>query len=70
MCENSPTKVRKEKNANVIISKVLGTFRSHFCVQASNRKGNHAAIRRSHAVAAGFGGVPIELGGANDHFLG
>ena len=52
-CENSPTKVKKHKNANVDISKVLGTFMSHFCAQASNRKGMGAANRRSHAVAAG-----------------
>ena len=61
--ENSPTKVKKEKNANVVISQVLGTFRSHFCAQASNPKANHAANRKSLAATAGIRGVRIELGG-------
>ena len=67
-CENSPTNVKKQKNANVVITKVLETFRFHFCAQASNRKANRRSNRRSLAVAAAKRGVRHHLGGANDHF--
>ena len=66
MCENSHTKVKKHKNVNVDISKVLGTFRSHFGAQASNRKANHAANRRSLAATAGKPAVRLKSGGANE----
>ena len=51
--EHSPPELKKLKNANVNITKVLGPFRSHFGARASNRKANHRSNRMSLAVAAG-----------------
>ena len=51
--EHSPPEVKKRKNANVNITKVLGPFRSHFGARALNRKANHRSNRMSLAVAAG-----------------
>ena len=50
--ENSPPVVKKLKNTNVNITKVLGPFRSHFGARASNRKANRRSNRMSLAVAA------------------
>ena len=51
--ENSPPEVKKLKNTNVNISKVLGPFRSHFCAATSNGKANCRSNQRSLSVAAG-----------------
>ena len=50
--QHSPPEVKKHKNVDVDISKVLGTFRSHFGARASNRKANRRSNRMSLALAA------------------
>ena len=63
MSEHSPPEVKKRKNANVNITKVLGPFRSHFGARASNRKANRRAVGRSLAATAVRVVEPFDLGG-------
>ena len=67
-CENSPPQRKTSENAIVNISKVLGTFRSHFGAQASNPKANRRANRRSLAATAGNHTIGIESGGQMTRF--
>ena len=60
---HSPPEVKKQKNANVNISKVLRTFRSHFGARASNRKANRRAVGRSLAATAVRVVLLFDLGG-------
>ena len=62
-CETSPPDLKKHKNANVNISKVLGTFRSHLGAQASNRKANRRAVGRSLAAFAVGAVLLFDFGG-------
>ena len=61
--QHSRPEVKKHKNENVNISKVLRTFRSHFGARASNRKANRRAVGRSLAAAAVRGVGLFDLGG-------
>ena len=61
--QHSPPHVKKHKNVDVDISKVLGLFRSHFGARASNRKANRRAVGRSLAATAVRVVVLFDLGG-------
>ena len=60
---HSPPEVKKQKNANVNISKVLRTFRSHVGARASNRKANRRAVGRLLAATAVRVAVLFDWGG-------
>ena len=67
--QHSAQEVKKHKNANVNISKVLRTFRSHFGARASNRKANRRAVGRSLAATAVGVVLPFDFGGQMIIFL-